>query len=153
MLRAGGLESGYCSDGTVAYRTRTARTLHRTRVRTPVGLPRLLLSFCRQLWGMYPRVQGSWLTGAYGRGKGSPRRPMEHSMAVLCGNLTATFGTGVVCALMRLAHFVLHEGKEFIMQITALLSLGTSLLCSLLCNLLYSIYSTPQSMWHDTQEE
>ena len=57
-----------------------------------------LLSFSGLRWGVYPRVQGSWLTGAYGRGKSLPRRPMEHSIAILCGDLRPTFGTDLVCA-------------------------------------------------------
>ena len=39
--------------------------------------------------------------GAYGRGMSLPRRPMEHSTTVLCGDLRATFGADLVCAAMQ----------------------------------------------------
>ena len=34
-------------------------------------------------------------------GKSLPRRPMEHSIAGLCGDRKATFGTDLVCAAVQ----------------------------------------------------
>ena len=34
-------------------------------------------------------------------GMSLPRRPLEHSIAVLCSDLKATFGTDLVCATVQ----------------------------------------------------
>ena len=41
------------------------------------------------------------LTGAYGRGMSRPRQPMQHPIAVVYGELKATFGTVPVCAAVQ----------------------------------------------------
>ena len=46
-------------------------------------------------------VGGSWLTGAYGRGMSLPKRPKKHLIAVLCGDVKATFGADLVHAAVR----------------------------------------------------
>ena len=35
------------------------------------------------------------------RGMSLPKRPMEHSIAVLCGDLKATLGADVVCVAVQ----------------------------------------------------
>ena len=42
-------------------------------------------------------------------GKSLPRRPMEHSIAVLCGDLEATFGTGLLCAAVQQGKTMCNE--------------------------------------------
>ena len=51
--------------------------------------------------GRYPRVQGPGPTGTAWEGGRLPRRPKKHSMAVLPGDLKATFGTDPVCAAVQ----------------------------------------------------
>ena len=98
----GGLESGYYSDGKVAYRTRTTRTHHRAWVRTPVGLPRSrsLLPFDIN-GGKVPKSARFTAHRHLWEGDSLSRWPVKDSMAVLCGDLKATFDTGLVCVAVQ----------------------------------------------------
>ena len=101
-LGAGGWGNGYYSDGNVANRTRTTHTHHGSRVRTPVSLP-WSVRFCLLQFkvGCVPWSPWFMANRRLWGGMGLPRRPMEHLIAVLYGDLKATFGTDLVCAAVQ----------------------------------------------------
>ena len=58
-------------------------------------------------------MHGSWLTNTNGWVRAQPRQPKKHLIGTSCGELKATFGTGLVCN-------VVQQGKQCNLRIVAM---------------------------------